>query len=99
MVTRIDADVASILEQVTICHENHPDTFKECIQDNVILRFGTVPLDEAVGTVDKTIGRETALSASQKNVLWQEYIASMNRKGLMDNDWAEKFIKIRHWVK
>lgn len=37
----------------------------------------------------------TGNSALQKNLMWQEFIASLNRKGLIDNKEAEKLMRKR----
>ena len=97
-VTRVDGDVAGVLEHALICHGNHPDTFKECITENIIMRFGTIPLDSAVDSVSRVLGADASLSGSQKNVLWQDYLASLNRKGLVDNYMVERLTKIRRWT-
>jgi len=97
MVTKINHDVAGVLEHALICHENHPDTFEECIRENLIMRYGTIPVDEAIGSVSKVINDESSLSGTQRNLLWQDYVASLNRKGLIDTALAEHLLELRKW--
>ena len=72
-----------------------PGAIMEPVQTEVERAMEIVKRHPAMHAVWNVLDLDKTLSLTTKNVLWQDFVAAWNRRGLLTNEEADLLIKLR----